>query len=70
MDESEREKIERIERKLDGLKLELRAAAIFLAILIMALEVWSLDKSLLAAVAISGIFTFRNWLLYRKYRSF
>lgn len=70
MDESEREKIERIERKLDGLKLELRAASIFLVILILSLEVWSMDKSLLAAFAISIIFTMSNWSLYKKYGSF
>ena len=78
MNESEQEKklnmlisrTEHIEGKLDGLKLELRTAAIFLAILIMSLQLWSLVKSLLAAFAISGIFTLRNWLLYRKYGSF
>lgn len=78
MDESEQEKkldmlisrTERIEGKLDGLKLELRAAAIFLVILIITLEELSLWKSLLIAATISGIFTFRNWSLYRKYRSF
>ena len=48
MDESEQEKTlnalehrtERVEGKLDELKLELRTAAVFLVVLIIALKIW------------------------------
>ena len=78
MNESEQEKTlnvlenrtEHIERKLDGLKLELRTAAVFLVVLIIALKIWSVQASVLAAAVISGIATFVNWSRLRKYGTF
>ena len=78
MNESEQEKIlntlehrtERVEGKLDGLKLELRTAAVFLVVLIIALKIWSVQASVLAAAVISGIAAFVNWSRLRKYGTF
>ena len=78
MDESEQEKIlyvlehrtERIEGKLDELKLELRTAAVFLVVLIIALKIWSVHTSVLAASVISGIVLFINWSRLKKYGTF
>ena len=78
MNQSEQEKMlnaleyrtERVEGKLDGLKLELRTAAVFLVVLIIALKIWSVHISVLAAAAISGIVTFVNYSRLRKYGTF
>ena len=69
MDESEQERMlntiehrmECIQGKLDELRLELRTAAIFLVVLTCVLQVMPVYISLIAAVAISGIFAFVGW---------
>ena len=78
MDESKQEKIlnvlehrtERFEGKLDELKLEIRIAAVFVVVLIIALKTWSVHTSLLSAAVISGIVAFINWSRLKKYGTF
>jgi len=61
---------ERIEGKVDELKLELRVAAVFLVALIIALKIWSVGASVLAAGAVSAIAGLVNWSRLRKYGTF